>query len=59
MQVISRKLADRRESTKIVAVDLQEMAPIEGVIQIQVRDFDVFTCVYVVCMHICVCVHFL
>lgn len=55
-QVISRKLADRRNSTKIVAVpsslvlrvffcsnyvsiqvDLQEMAPIEGVIQLQVR----------------------
>eukprot|EP00281_Chroomonas_sp_CCMP1168_P033162 CAMPEP_0206244848 /NCGR_PEP_ID=MMETSP0047_2-20121206/18382_1 /ASSEMBLY_ACC=CAM_ASM_000192 /TAXON_ID=195065 /ORGANISM="Chroomonas mesostigmatica_cf, Strain CCMP1168" /LENGTH=314 /DNA_ID=CAMNT_0053670107 /DNA_START=23 /DNA_END=967 /DNA_ORIENTATION=+ len=34
-QVISRKLADRRDSTRIVAVDLQEMAPIDGVIQIQ------------------------
>eukprot|EP00283_Hemiselmis_rufescens_P021927 CAMPEP_0173440800 /NCGR_PEP_ID=MMETSP1357-20121228/23617_1 /TAXON_ID=77926 /ORGANISM="Hemiselmis rufescens, Strain PCC563" /LENGTH=256 /DNA_ID=CAMNT_0014406337 /DNA_START=72 /DNA_END=839 /DNA_ORIENTATION=- len=34
-QVISRRLADRRAETKIVAVDLQEMAPIEGVVQIQ------------------------
>ena len=33
--MISRKLADRRDTTRIVSIDLQEMAPIEGVIQIQ------------------------
>ena len=34
-QVISRQLADRRDQSKIVAVDLQEMAPIEGVTLVQ------------------------
>eukprot|EP00960_Hanusia_phi_P073551 768036-Hanusia_phi.AAC.4 len=34
-QVISRQLSDRREQSKIVAVDLQEMAPIEGVTLVQ------------------------
>ena len=37
-QVLSRKLfanAERPEDVRIVAVDLQEMAPIEGVVQLQ------------------------
>ena len=34
-QVISRRLAERREETRIVSVDLQEMAPIEGVTLVQ------------------------
>lgn len=34
-QVISRRLAERREETRIVSVDLQEMAPIEGVMLVQ------------------------
>jgi len=34
-QVISRRLAERRDETRIVAVDLQEMAPIEGVLLVQ------------------------
>mmetsp|Transcript_28399 Transcript_28399/g.57289 ORF Transcript_28399/g.57289 Transcript_28399/m.57289 type:complete len:314 (+) Transcript_28399:50-991(+) len=34
-QVISRRLADRRADSQIVAVDLQEMAPIEGVTLVQ------------------------
>jgi len=34
-QVISRRLAERRDETRIVSVDLQEMAPIEGVTLVQ------------------------
>ena len=34
-QVISRRLEDRRATSKIVSIDLQEMAPIEGVTLVQ------------------------